>query len=42
MDAPRTGSLRVVMERQGAVARLMINRPPLNILDLATLREMLE
>jgi hypothetical protein len=28
------------MERQGAVARLVINRPPLNILDLAALWEM--
>jgi len=28
------------MEREGALARLIINRPPLNILDIATLREL--
>lgn len=31
---------RVVVEKRGGVARLTINRPPLNILDLATLREL--
>lgn len=30
----------VLLERRGAVARLVLNRPPLNILDLATLGEL--
>lgn len=30
----------ILSERQGAVARVILNRPPLNILDLATLGEM--
>jgi cyclohexa-1,5-dienecarbonyl-CoA hydratase len=33
-------SARVLAERNGPVARLMINRPPLNILDLHTIREL--
>jgi cyclohexa-1,5-dienecarbonyl-CoA hydratase len=33
-------SLSVLVERRGHAARLVINRPPLNILDLATLREL--
>lgn len=32
--------MNIVAERQGTVARLLINRPPLNILDLETLREL--
>ena len=31
---------RILSERSGAVARLVINRPPLNILDLDTIRSM--
>lgn len=40
MPNTRRNSENIVVERQASVARLMINRPPLNILDLATLREM--
>ncbi len=40
MPDTRHCSETIVVERQASVARLTINRPPLNILDLATLREM--
>jgi cyclohexa-1,5-dienecarbonyl-CoA hydratase len=32
--------MNILVERRGRVARLVINRPPLNILDLVTLREL--
>lgn len=32
--------MNVLLERQDAVARLVINRPPLNILDIETIREL--
>lgn len=35
-----TGPATVLVERDGVLARLSINRPPLNILDLETLREL--
>ncbi len=40
MASAPSSSASVILERRGAVARLTINRPPLNILDLDTLREM--
>jgi cyclohexa-1,5-dienecarbonyl-CoA hydratase len=35
-----TSPVRVLTERNGPVTRLVINRPPLNILDLDTIREL--
>src|SRR5579859_6731953 len=40
MPVAQTTRMNVLVERRGRVARLVINRPPLNILDLATLREL--
>ncbi len=40
MTPAPTSSATVLVQRQGSVARLLINRPPLNILDLATIREL--
>lgn len=40
MTPPPTSAPGALLERRGAVARLVINRPPLNILDLAVLREL--
>lgn len=37
---PRTHTASVVVEGEGGVARLVINRPPLNILDIETIREL--
>jgi cyclohexa-1,5-dienecarbonyl-CoA hydratase len=39
MPTPQPSPAPVLREQQGPVARLIINRPPLNILDIATLRE---
>ena len=36
----QTKSMNILVERRGRVARLVINRPPLNILDIVTLREL--
>ncbi len=38
MPVAQTTSQIILVERRGGVARLVINRPPLNILDLTTLR----
>jgi len=35
----QTKSMNILVERRGRVARLVINRPPLNILDIEILRE---
>lgn len=40
MTCGQTLTEGILVERQGAVARLVINRPPLNILDLDTIRNM--
>lgn len=40
MTATRTSTENVVVERQGAAVRMLINRPPLNILDVMTLRKL--
>jgi cyclohexa-1,5-dienecarbonyl-CoA hydratase len=40
MPLAQTKSLNILVERRGRVTRLLINRPPLNILDIATLREL--
>jgi cyclohexa-1,5-dienecarbonyl-CoA hydratase len=40
MPAPQTTLQNVFVERRGRAARLVINRPPLNIMDIATLREL--
>jgi enoyl-CoA hydratase/carnithine racemase len=40
MPVAQTTSMNILVERRGRVARLVINRPPLNILDLVTLREL--
>lgn len=40
MPAAQSLSQRILVERTGPVARLVINRPPLNILDLAALPEL--
>ncbi len=37
---PPENTSRVESQKQGAVARLTLNRPPLNVLDLAGLREL--
>ena len=40
MSSVAASSANVLVERRGAVARLVINRPPLNILDITTVREL--
>lgn len=40
MSVARSASEKVLVRRRGAVAQLEIHRPPLNVLDLATLREL--
>jgi cyclohexa-1,5-dienecarbonyl-CoA hydratase len=40
LEETAASSARVLTERSGPVARLVINRPPLNILDLDTIREL--
>ena len=40
MNATQVANPVVLVERRDAVGRLIINRPPLNILDIATIREL--
>ena len=40
MATPQPSPAPVLLERQDRIARLIINRPPLNILDIATLGEL--
>jgi cyclohexa-1,5-dienecarbonyl-CoA hydratase len=40
LEQTAASSARVLTERMGSVARLVINRPPLNILDIAAIREL--
>jgi len=40
MTGGRTAVENILVEHQGAVVHLVIDRPPLNILDLDTIREL--
>lgn len=40
MPLAQTPPMNILVERRGQAARLVIHRPPLNILDLVTLREL--